>query len=958
MFKLFAALLLSVAWITIFAIGVSRVQLAGDDGGGDDGGDAAVDGAVDGAARDGHGDTDGHADGNHGDADGNKGDAGGDADGNKGDAGGDADGNKGDAGGDADGNKGDAGGDADGNKGNAGGDADGHAATGDAAATAGDGDGHASTPSKPAPATGGDGDGHASTPSKPAPATGGDGDGHAATPSKPAPATGGDGDGHASTPSKPAPATGGDGDGHAATPSKPAPATGGDGDGHASTPSKPAPATGGDGDGHASTPSKPAPSTGGDGDGHANGDADGHRHGIQTLDGDDGDGDADGNKGDADGNKGDADGNKGDADGNKGDGDDGNGDADGKKGDGDDGDGGADGHKGGDGDDGDADGAAGGDGHNSGVWRPKYGVVDGQGCTGCAPGTKNPYYIWTKFVPGNKHWKGGMIYFEWRGDSGDIIAVLLFSWIGLFLVIAVVAIVLQLLNKTYQFPLCGPLKAKSPLWYLDFYAPIPLRTTWAEFIMGMWILGWLGLCFAYVFNHATINNLVGKVPRGLGGVVAGMLTLQLFPVARKSLLLLAFGIPFERALKFHKKLGFWILIFMTAHGLGMWLAHVQYYDNGSPNWSTRTYTDTYSTSEAVKEGLKRIIKWEIGFPHGPPLAGLLAWVAALFVVLPAAFLRRSHWNLFVVLHTLYAVLYIFAWIHYPTLMIFSGIPVLLYAIDVLIRYYESHTNRAEVLGIERFGNVVKLTLHKKGISELKPFQWVSLKNSDMGAQEWHPFSISTAREETFTLHIRDMGPGEWTHDLRQVSVGDQFACQGPFGRPMVQYDMEGRSEIYLCAGGIGFTAILSMIDFHASQRYVKNSNVRLIVIWAFRGRAGYEPFAKELRALSQVNGVEWQLYNTSASEASMLNSKGSSYYTSQSQYENPLNNANYPEKEADYHSDIPFPTMFGRPNWSAVLDHAQPGSAVFACGPGGLIYDVESAAVANNVPLHKEVFEL
>eukprot|EP01060_Flectonema_neradi_P006857 TRINITY_DN1471_c2_g1_i3.p1 TRINITY_DN1471_c2_g1~~TRINITY_DN1471_c2_g1_i3.p1 ORF type:complete len:553 (+),score=50.55 TRINITY_DN1471_c2_g1_i3:663-2321(+) len=552
-----------------------------------------------------------------------------------------------------------------------------------------------------------------------------------------------------------------------------------------------------------------------------------------------------------------------------------------------------------------------------------------------------------------------MIYFEWRGDSGDIIAAFLLSWIVLFLVMAFLAFFLR---KKHQLPLCQPLKAKSPLWYVDFYAPIPLRTTWAELAIGVWIIGWISLCFAYVYNHAHINNLIGKVPRGFGGAVAGMLTLQLFPVSRKSVLLLAFGIPFERALKFHKKLGLWIFIFMTVHGLGMWLSHVQYFDNGRPNYASQTYIDTLSTSEAVEEGFKRVTKWEIGYPHGPPLAGLIAWVACCFVVLPAVLIRRKHWNLFVVLHTAYAVLFVFAWIHYPTLMIFSAIPVLLYTLDVIIRYYQSHSIRAEVIGVERYLNVVKLTLNKNDIGEIKPFQWVSLKNDDFGklAQEWHPFSVSTSRDGTFTVHIRDMGPGQWTHDLRGISIGDEFACQGPFGRPMVQYDSDSRTELYLCAGGIGFTAILSMIDFHASQRYEKNNNVRLIVVWAFRGKQGYEPFANELRALSQINGVEWQLHNTvPQNEFSMMNVEPSYYSSQSSYYENPLNKTNFPQKELPQEfSDTPFPIMFGRPHWETVLSHAQPGAAVYVCGPPGLVYDVEKAAGNNSIPVHKEVFEL
>ncbi len=72
-------------------------------------------------------------------------------------------------------------------------------------------------------------------------------------------------------------------------------------------------------------------------------------------------------------------------------------------------------------------------------------------------------------------------------------------------------------------------------------------------------------------------------------MLAGALTLQLFPVARTSFLLATFGIPFERALKFHKKLGLWIWIGMTVHFGGMWITHAMYYHKGEPDLATCTY---------------------------------------------------------------------------------------------------------------------------------------------------------------------------------------------------------------------------------------------------------------------------------------------------------------------------------------------------------------------------------
>jgi dihydroorotate dehydrogenase electron transfer subunit len=63
-----------------------------------------------------------------------------------------------------------------------------------------------------------------------------------------------------------------------------------------------------------------------------------------------------------------------------------------------------------------------------------------------------------------------------------------------------------------------------------------------------------------------------------------------------------------------------------------------------------------------------------------------------------------------------------------------------------------------------------------------------------------PFSIMTVdpREETFTLFLKQVGPG--TRALAALSVGDVAACLGPLGRPFAP---PGDAEALLVAGGYG-----------------------------------------------------------------------------------------------------------------------------------------------------------
>ena len=63
----------------------------------------------------------------------------------------------------------------------------------------------------------------------------------------------------------------------------------------------------------------------------------------------------------------------------------------------------------------------------------------------------------------------------------------------------------------------------------------------------------------------------------------------------------------------------------------------------------RTFTNAMDTGAALKAAGDRMVAWAIGFPHGPPLAGLLTWIVMLAMVVLTNF-RRTKWELFLISH--------------------------------------------------------------------------------------------------------------------------------------------------------------------------------------------------------------------------------------------------------------------------------------------------------------------
>ena len=601
-------------------------------------------------------------------------------------------------------------------------------------------------------------------------------------------------------------------------------------------------------------------------------------------------------------------------------------------------------------------------------FRPEHGVINGQGCTGragCSAKTTPPIFDWAKFTSGD----GGQIYFEWRGDHGEPIAYLLITWMLLMVIFALVGMVV--FRDSYQRRLCLIPRGKPAKLEQRFI--VPLSLTWCELVVAVWIVGWLVLCYLYVWNHAYINNLVSPVGCGLGGMLCGILTLLLFPVAKNSVLLFTFGIPYERALRFHTRLGTWTLTTMFLHFLLMMIGYVEYYKYGEPVRSPTTgafigYADGVSQSEAVGNAFDRITTWKADYPHGPPLAGLLCFFVQFFIS-AGAIVRRKHYNFFIMTHMLYAVLYPLAWVHYPTLMIFSGIPVILYAVDVAMENVATMKDPAEIIEVTQLtGGITKLTIAQKNFT-YSPGQWVTLRipSIDNAVPETHPLSVARTHmpgsgpdsrsNVSFTLYCKEQ-PGkkmEWSSRLQNCHIGDKAIVTGPHGRLM--FNEEKARHVFLFAGGVGIVPVLGFMSHYKNLSVTNPSKIDfkyVTIVWAYRGEDVYEAFKEDIEYLSDVHGlrqVAWNMYNTEKKMSDDSNPIEGAFQN------NSLRELPVQEPATRKTSNIVFKQ--GRPDWASYLrqaDHAGDG-ACFVCGPEMVVHSVSIAANTLGVPVHAEEFQ-
>lgn len=213
---------------------------------------------------------------------------------------------------------------------------------------------------------------------------------------------------------------------------------------------------------------------------------------------------------------------------------------------------------------------------SSSGWRPSGGIIDGQGCCfagadkcecvrcGCQdplpdglPSNGN-YYLFTQFTA-CRGFLGGQLIFEVRVYNSVVILPMLAVFFITFFVLAIATrtpLARRWIHRRVAAPYQGTNKAIESIFSNALTGPITLKgpegLKRGEFVMLLWLIAVLCLCWGYLFEHARVNNLVGRFARPFGGVCVGIAALIIFPVSRHSVLLPLFGIPFDRALRFHK----------------------------------------------------------------------------------------------------------------------------------------------------------------------------------------------------------------------------------------------------------------------------------------------------------------------------------------------------------------------------------------------------------------------
>ncbi|CAJ2650679.1 unnamed protein product [Trifolium pratense] len=385
-----------------------------------------------------------------------------------------------------------------------------------------------------------------------------------------------------------------------------------------------------------------------------------------------------------------------------------------------------------------------------------------------------------------------------------------------------------------------------------------LQENWRRlWVLTLWISIMIGL-FTWKFiqyKRKDAYYIMGYcllMAKGGAETLKFNMALILLPVCRNTITWLrstklAYIVPFDDNINFHKTIAAAIVIGVTLH-VGSHLAcdfprlvnssedEYKKYLNGVFGDSAPSYGDLVKGIEGVT-GILMVVYMAIAFIIATK------WFRRNLINLPRPFNRLTGFNAFWYSHHLFVIVYVLLIIHganlylvrkwaHQTTWMYLAIPILLYAGERTLRFFRSGFNTVRIIKVAIYpGNVLTLQMSKPPQFRYKSGQYMFVQCPAVSPFEWHPFSITSAPGDDYlSVHIRQLG--DWTSELKRVF---SEACEpplaglsgllradettkkslpklridGPYGAPAQDY---AKYDVLLLVGlGIGATPFISIL---------------------------------------------------------------------------------------------------------------------------------------------------
>ena len=361
----------------------------------------------------------------------------------------------------------------------------------------------------------------------------------------------------------------------------------------------------------------------------------------------------------------------------------------------------------------------------------------------------------------------------------------------------------------YQFLLTFSEKIYNLRWRILYLLQRRINCPFSKSLSISWlsVLGILsmgsvllwGIISTFVYPSAVYSGHASRLP----------LLICYLTSSRNSIATFLLGLPFERAMKFHKLSGYIACL----------------------NGIFHTYV-VIMMDQSYRDDVELLFYGQIN------ISGTCLMIMIIFMMASAVPpLRRLAFELFYFVHILLAIaIVISAFYHSGVVVpicgsIFWGGDLVMRRVVMPLYWYP---RRARIKSLS--DDMVELSLPKTNFF-YNPGQYVNIAIPELSIFQWHPFSISSSPfQDIVTIHIKRLG--KWTGrlcDLAKEKSEVTFWLEGPYGSLSINLGGNRYEIVVLIGGGIGVTAMQSVAlqlerEYNTGSRSMK----RLYFVWTTR----------------------------------------------------------------------------------------------------------------------------
>ena len=342
-----------------------------------------------------------------------------------------------------------------------------------------------------------------------------------------------------------------------------------------------------------------------------------------------------------------------------------------------------------------------------------------------------------------------------------------------------------------------------------------------------------------------------ELSKNFGKMAAFSLMLLIIPVSKTSFWLDLFNFQFERAIKLHRWIAWWLVFVVCAHAVTAIVSLI--------------IAGNFTACMLPNEECHKPGGYETYLGLETSRIVTYGWIAILIalplVVTSIPWFRRHKFEWFYYTHFLFIPFILMLHLHYPDLIYYMAPGLTAYTLDKVIWYCATRRRTRMVnLSIPAPGFVrVTVAIDKEYI--YLPGQWVLINIPAISFLQWHPMSVSSCPgHSTITIDIKVLG--DWSKKLAKFAAHfdpssvahTTIFVDGFYGSSHTE--MQGylnHPVVAMFGGGIGVTPMMASLRHLVEQSSSKYPHIQKVVfVWCVKKMSCLELYRQELAGYQRL----------------------------------------------------------------------------------------------------------